>query len=58
MNILKLLPLNKGSLDVLFEIYAEGEDYLRSISKKLKMNPSLVFNILNIFTHRSKVRPN
>jgi len=47
MNFLKTLPLSKGRLDVLFEIYAEGEDYLRNISKKLKMNPSLAFNILN-----------
>jgi len=47
MNFLKILPLSKGRLDVLFEIYAEGEDYLRNISRKLKMNPSLAFNILN-----------
>jgi len=47
MNLLKILPLNKRRLDVLFEIYAEGQDYLRSISKKLNMNPSLAFNILN-----------
>jgi len=47
MNFLKILPLSRRRLDVLFEIYAEGEDYLRNISKKLKMNPSLTFNILN-----------
>lgn len=47
MNFLKILPLSKRRLDVLFEIYAGGEDYLRNISKKLKMNPSLAFNILN-----------
>jgi predicted nucleotidyltransferase/DNA-binding transcriptional ArsR family regulator len=47
MNFLKILPLSRRRLDVLFEIYAEGEDYLRNISKKLKMNPSLAFNILN-----------
>lgn len=47
MNFLKILPLSKGRLDILFEIYAEDEDYLRNISKKLKMNPSLTFNILN-----------
>lgn len=47
MNFSKLLPLSKRRLDVLFEIYAEGRDYLRSISKKLNMNPSLTFNILN-----------
>lgn len=46
MNILKILPLSKQRLEVLFEIYAEGEDYLRNISKRLKMNPSLAFNIL------------
>lgn len=48
MNFLKILPLSKGRLDVLFEIYAKGESYLRNISKELKMNPSLTFNILNI----------
>ena len=59
MNILKLLPLNKGSLDVLFEIYAEGEDYLRSISKKLKMNPSLVFNVLNkLYNSKTVIKRN
>jgi len=46
MNFLKILPLSERRLDVLFEIYVNGEDYLRSISKKLKMNPSLTFNIL------------
>ena len=46
MNFLKILPLSKGRLDVLFEIYAERENYLRNISKTLKMNPSLTFNIL------------
>ena len=45
MNFLKILPLSKRRLDVLFEIYARGEDYLRNISKNLKMNPSLTFNI-------------
>ncbi len=59
MNILKLLPINKGSLDVLFEIYAEGEDYLRNISKKLKMNPSLVFNILNkLYNSKTVIKRN
>ncbi|MBS3158845.1 nucleotidyltransferase domain-containing protein [Candidatus Woesearchaeota archaeon] len=47
MSITKLLPLSKGKLDVLFEIYAEGQDYLRNISRKLKMNPSQSFRILN-----------
>ncbi|MBI2668538.1 nucleotidyltransferase domain-containing protein [Candidatus Woesearchaeota archaeon] len=47
MNFLKILPLSQGRLDILFEIYAEGEDYLRNISRKLKMNPSLTFTILN-----------
>ncbi len=47
MNFLKILPLSTRRLDVLFEIYAEGEDYLRNISKKIKMNPSLAFSILN-----------
>ena len=47
MNFLKILPLSVGRLKVLFEIYAEGEDYLRNISKKLQMNPSLTFTILH-----------
>ena len=47
MNFLKILPLSKARLDVLFEIYVENEDYLRNISQKLKMNPSLTFNVLN-----------
>lgn len=47
MNFLKILPLSKRRMDVLFEIYAKGEDYLRNISKNLRMNPSLTFNILN-----------
>ncbi len=46
MNFLKILPLSQGRLDILFEIYAAGEDYLRNISRKLKMNPSLTFTIL------------
>lgn len=51
MNFLKILPLSKSRLDVLWVIYAEGEDYLRNISKKLSMNPSLTFNILNKLHH-------
>ena len=51
MNFLKLLPLSQGRLDVLLEIYMDGEDYLRNISKKLNMNPSLAFNILNKLHH-------
>lgn len=46
MNLTNILPLNKSRLDVLFEIYAEDENYLRNISKELKMNPSLCFRIL------------
>ena len=46
MNFLKLLPLSKGKMDVLLEIYAET-DYLRSISKKLGINPSYAFILLH-----------
>lgn len=53
MIITKLLPLSKGKLDVLFEIYAEGQDYLRNISRKLKMNPSQCFRILDSL-HKAK----
>ncbi len=44
MNLSAIMPRRK--LDVLFEIYAEGQDYLRNISKRLKMNPSLAYKIL------------
>ncbi len=47
MNLIKMLPLNRSRLDVLLEIYSEREDYLRNISKKIKMNPSLLHRILN-----------
>ena len=46
MNFLQLLPLSRPRLEVLFEIYAEREDYLRHIAKRLTMNPSLAFSIL------------
>lgn len=46
MTLLQALPINKTKLRVLFEIYAEGEDYLRNIEKKTKINPSLVHRIL------------
>ena len=42
MNILKSLPINETKLKILFEIYAEKEDYLRNIEKKTKINPSLL----------------
>jgi predicted nucleotidyltransferase len=51
MNFLKILPLSKGRLDVLLEIYAKSESYLRNISRELKMNPSLTFNILSKLYH-------
>ena len=47
MNFLQILPLTRGRLDILLEIYLEKEDYLRNISKKLKINPSQTFQILN-----------
>lgn len=47
MNFLKILPLTKGGLDILLDIYLKKEDYLRNISIKLKINPSQTFNILN-----------
>jgi predicted nucleotidyltransferase len=47
MNFMQLLPLSKSRLDVLFEIYAEKETYLRHISQQLDMNPSLTHSILN-----------
>jgi len=46
MNFLNILPLSERRLDVLFEIYSEKENYLRKLSRKLKMNPSLTFKIL------------
>lgn len=53
MNFLHLLPLSKGKMEVLLEIYA-GQDYLRSISKKLHMNPSYTFILLHQL-HDAKV---
>lgn len=50
MTLLQALPINKTKLQVLFEIYAEGEDYLRNIEKKTKINPSLVHRILRSLT--------
>jgi predicted nucleotidyltransferase len=47
MNFIKLLPLSKSRLDVLLEIYAEKETYLRYISQQLNMNPSLTHSILH-----------
>ena len=49
MNLLELLPLNETKLKVLLEIYSE-EDYLRSIERKTKINPSLLFRILKNFS--------
>jgi len=46
MNINKILPLSERRIEVLFEIYASKRDYLRSISVKLKINPSLCSRIL------------
>lgn len=46
MTLLEALPLNETKLRILLEIYAEGEDYLRNIEKKTKINPSLLHRIL------------
>ncbi len=46
MNLLSLLPLNKTTLEVLLELYAVKEDYLRNLEKKTKINPSLLHRIL------------
>ncbi len=49
MNLIKSLPLSETKLRILLEIYAEGEDYLRNIEKKTKINPSLLFrNLKNL----------
>lgn len=46
MNLLEALPLTETKLKVLLEIYAKGEDYLRSIERGTKLNPSLLFRVL------------
>ncbi|MBI2140366.1 nucleotidyltransferase domain-containing protein [Candidatus Woesearchaeota archaeon] len=46
MTLIKSLPLGENKLKVMFEIYAEGEDYLRNIEKKTGINPSLAHRIL------------
>ena len=46
MSILTLLPLSQNKLRLLFEIYAEKEDYLRNIERKTKINPSLLHRML------------
>ena len=50
MNITRLLPISEARLKVLFEIYSNKEDYLRNISKDIKMNPSLTYKILKNLT--------
>ena len=42
MTLTALFPLNNGKMAVLLEIYLEGEDYLRNIERKTKINPSLL----------------
>jgi len=46
MNFSALLPLSKVKLEVLLEIYKVKEDYLRSLQKKTKINPSLLHRVL------------
>ncbi len=46
MTLIQALPIGKNKLKVLFEIYAEGEDYLRNVEKKTGINPSLIHRIL------------
>lgn len=46
MSILTLLPLSQNKLRLLFEIYAEKEDYLRNIERKTQINPSLLHRML------------
>lgn len=47
MNLLKILPLSRRMLDVMFEIYANDNAYLRGIAKTLRINPSLTARLLN-----------
>lgn len=46
MTLIKALPLSETKLRVMFEIYAEGENYLRNIEKQTKINPSLIHRTL------------
>lgn len=50
MNLIKILPINKRRLDILFEIYSNNENYLRNISKNLEINPSITHKILNVLS--------
>lgn len=45
--MMELLPLTKRKLEVLFEIYAAKENYLRAIAKETGMSVSLCARILN-----------
>lgn len=46
MNLLSLLPLSRNTLEILLEIYAAKEDYLRNLEKKTQINPSLLHRTL------------
>ncbi len=46
MSLLTLLPLSQNKLKLLLELYAEKEDYLRSLERKTKINPSLLHRML------------
>lgn len=46
MNLTSLFPLSKSKIDVLLEIYLPGEDYLRNLERRTKINPSLLHRLL------------
>ncbi len=50
MSLIQALPLTETKLRILFELYSEGEDYLRNIERKTAINPSLLHRILNSLT--------
>ncbi|MBS3121239.1 nucleotidyltransferase domain-containing protein [Candidatus Woesearchaeota archaeon] len=56
MNITGGLPFTQNKLEVLLEIYAEGEDYLRNLEKKTSINPSLLHRILRAFVQAQMLK--
>lgn len=50
MSLLQALPLTETKLKILFELYAEGKDYLRSLERSTGINPSLLHRILQRLT--------
>lgn len=46
MSLTDIFPLSRSRMEVLLEIYLSGEDYLRSLEKKTRINPSQLHRTL------------